>query len=298
MEATMGNFINKNSKVISAAALLLTLSACGQGFKTRQHQELDSNFTNVQNFSAVRTPAANVAQVSAKPAAVSPKATPAAPSSTPVPPKSTPVAANDNEQLTFRFITLNSVGEAKVAEKFKHVDPKREINTKLLKNALAFFYVNQANFRNKDVITVIDYSRPSSSKRLYVIELGSGRVWSTYVAHGRGSDKNHDGLPEVFNNKLNSFATSVGPYITLGSYRGEHGLSLRLKGLSKYNSNAYKRNVVIHGASYVRDEASKQGRSLGCPAVAQKYTKKLINAIKGGSLVYAGASQPSIHRQL
>ncbi len=290
----MGNSLNRNSKIIGAAALLISLSACGQGFKTRQSRELTADGTNVQNFAVIlknkdvqfeRTPAA-------APAA---KAPATQQHTAKIPAK---VPANDNQPVKFRFVTLNAAGETKVFEKFKHIDPKREINTKLLKDALTFFYVNQSNFSNTKVITVIDYSRPSSAKRLYVIEMSTGRVWSTYVAHGRGSDRNHDGMPEVFNNKLNSYATSVGPYLTLGTYQGDHGLSLRLKGLSKFNSNALDRNIVIHGASYVRDTAAKQGRSLGCPAVAPKYTSKLISAIKGGSLVYSGASKPSNHRQL
>ncbi len=283
MEATMVNKI-KNSKVISAVALMVLLSACGQGFKVRQHQELSSNISNVQNFRAFNSQ--------------SDDGNYRAPAST-APTKTTPpIAANDNEPVKFRFVTLYPNVEAKVLDRYKHVDPKHEINTKLLKDALLFYYVNNGSFMNKKFITVIDYSRPSSQKRLYVIEVSSGRVWSTYVAHGRGSDRNHDGMPEVFNNKINSFATSVGPYLTLGSYQGEHGLSLRLKGLSNLNSNAFDRNIVIHGAAYVRDDAAKQGRSLGCPAVAQKYSAKLINSIKGGSLVFSGASKPSMHRQL
>ena len=281
----MGNKNNKKTKVIGAAALLLLLSACGQGFKARQSTELVANTTNVQNFGVFHDD--NQTNIERTPAAASSAVAAAH-----------PVAANDNEPLNFRFVTLYPNAEAKVLERYKHIDPQHQINTKLLKDALIFYFVNQSNFMNKKVITVIDYSRPSSEKRLYVIEMSSGRVWSTYVAHGRGSDTNHDGLPEVFNNKLNSFATSVGPYLTMSPYQGEHGLSLRLKGLSKWNNNALDRNIVIHGAWYVHDEPVKQGRSQGCPAVAPKFTAKLISLIKGGSLVYSGASKPSTHRQL
>lgn len=286
MDTTMGNKTHTNSKVAGAVALLISLSACGQGFKAQYSQELsadDSQFTYyARGSSPERTPAT-----------LNPNAASTSNSKTPV-----PVAANDNDPVKFRFISLEPKTQAKVLERYKHIDPKHEINTKLLREALLFYFVNQKNFTNKKVMTVIDYSLPSSQKRLYVIDMNNGRVWSTYVAHGRGSDKNHDGLPEVFTNKVNSNATSLGPFLTMGSYKGENGLSLRLKGLSKSNSNALERNVVIHGASYVRDAALKQGRSFGCPAVASKYTAKLINAIKGGSLVFAGASKPSIHRQL
>lgn len=286
METTMDNNIYRGSKVSGALALLLCISACGQGFKTRQSQELTTNKSNVQK--------AFVFNVEAQ----SKERTPAANTAAPPAQNKLPVPANDNEPLNFKFTTLAPTAEAKVLERYKHIDPKHQINTKLLKEALLFYFVNQRSFMNNKVITVIDYSLPSSQKRLFVIELGTGRVWSTYVAHGRGSDKDHDGLPEIFTNKMDSNATSIGPYLTMSPYRGDNGLSLRLKGLSKQNSNAYVRSVVIHGASYVRDGAVKQGRSWGCPAVAKKYTAKLISIIKGGSLVYAGASKPSIHREL
>ena len=276
MQTTIVNYSYKNLKVISALTLLFSLSACGQGFKARQSQELSTVSTKIHNFSVQRPAAASAATSKLAP----------------------PVAANDNESLKFRFLTVDPVTEGKILDRYKHIDTKREINTKLLKDALLFFYVNQKNFMNNKVITVIDYSLPSSEKRLYVIDLSSGRVWSTYVAHGRGSDKNHDGLPEYFNDRLNSNATSIGAFITLSPYKGDNGLSLRLKGLSKYNSNAYERNVVIHGASYVRDNNVKQGRSWGCPAVSPKYIAMLISSLKNGSLVFTGASKPSSHRQL
>ncbi len=276
MQTNIVSYSYTNSKVISALTLLFSLSACGQGFKVRQSQELSTESTKIQNFSVQRPAAASAATS---------KVTP-------------PVAANDNEPLKFRFLTLDPGTEGKILDRYKHVDTKREINAKLLKDALLFFYVNQKNFMNNKVITVIDYSLPSSEKRLYVIELSSGRVWSTYVAHGRGSDKNHDGLPENFSDTLNSNATSIGAFLTMSPYKGNNGLSLRLKGLSRYNSNALERNVVIHGAPYVRDSSVKQGRSWGCPAVPPKYLAKLISTLKNGSLVYAGASKPSSHRQL
>lgn len=289
METTKVNNKYVNSKVISALALLLSLSACGPGFKARESKELSADSEYTKNLSIFndeirerlkRTPA-----TAAAPAANDNKVTP-------------PKAANDNQPLQFRFLSLNPGTEGKILDRYKHIDPNREINTKLLKDALLFYFVNQKNFMNNKVITVIDYSIPSSAKRLFVIEIATGRVWSTYVAHGRGSDKDHDGLPESFNDRLNSNATSVGAFLTMSPYQGKNGFSLRLKGLSKHNSNAYKRSVVIHGAAYVRDAAVKQGRSWGCPAVSLKYYRKLISIIKNGSLVYAGASKPSAHRQL
>lgn len=290
----MVNNIYVNSKVIGAkaltAALLLSLSACSSGFRAQSSEQVSSESVDDTGAYVIQTNDIEFARKLAS--------TVAGPANKPVPTKLL-VAVNDNQPLNIRFLNIEpKLQEHILATRFKHVDPKREIDSNLLKKALLFYFVNRKNFGNQNVMTVIDYSIPSNQKRLYVIDLKDGRVWSTYVAHGKGSDRNHDGLPESFTNKQDSNATSLGPFMTMNTYKGDHGLSLRLKGLAKSNSNALVRNVVIHGAWYVKDESVKQGRSQGCPAVAKKYTAKLITAIKGGSLVYSGASKPSLHREL
>lgn len=181
-----------------------------------------------------------------------------------------------------------------ILEKYSHFDPKRLINTKLLREATLYFHKNKSKFANQKSLTVIDFSLHSSKKRFYLMNVATGEVWNTYTAHGSGSDpgtyESSSGYVEVFSNTPGSNATSIGPYITDSTYEGKHGYSLRLKGLASTNSNAYSRAIVIHGATYVLDEARKQGRSQGCPALAMEYYEKVINLIKGGSLVYAGAS--------
>ena len=60
---------------------------------------------------------------------------------------------------------------------------------------------------------------------------------------------------------------------------------MRLDGLSSTNSNARKRAIVVHPATYVSDSASRAGRSWGCPALDPKVSKSVIDRIKGGSLM-------------
>jgi hypothetical protein len=115
----------------------------------------------------------------------------------------------------------------------------------------------------------------------------TGAVWNIHVAHGKGSDSDHDGFAEKFSNVNNSNATSLGFYKTAETYQGSHGYSLRLDGLSSTNSNARSRSIVVHGASYVEDKERIQGRSWGCPAVSMANYTKVINLIKGGSLILA-----------
>ena len=170
---------------------------------------------------------------------------------------------------------------------YNHLDPQRLIRTSALKTALAFFDKNQKLIKNKNYITLIDFSKSSSQRRMYVVNMKTGSVWALHTAHGSGSDKNNDGYAERFSNVSGSNASSLGYYLTAETYYGKNGYSLRLDGLSSTNSKARSRAVVVHGASYVQDKTRIQGRSWGCPAVASDYNNTLINIIKSGSLIYA-----------
>ena len=144
--------------------------------------------------------------------------------------------------------------------------------------------------RRTDVLTVIDYSRPSTEPRLFVIDMPAGRVvFAERVAHGKASGEN---ATERFSNSLGSRMTSLGVFLAAEPYAGQHGLSLRLDGLEPgFNDRARERAIVMHGASYVNDviigAMGRLGRSWGCPAVRPGIAKKLIDTIKEGSLVVA-----------
>src|SRR5262249_56756718 len=122
----------------------------------------------------------------------------------------------------------------------------------------------------REVLTVIDYSRPSPEPRLFVVEMPSGRVaFQELVAHGRGSGENET---VRFSNAAGSRMTSLGVFLAGSTYRGHHGLSLRLDGLEAgFNDAAMDRDIVVHGASYVNASTAhtlgRLGRSWGCPAV-------------------------------
>lgn len=147
---------------------------------------------------------------------------------------------------------------------------------------------------NPDVLTVIDFNMPSNKKRLWVIDLKSDKVlMNAYAAHGKGSGTTY---AEDFSNSPNSHATSLGVYKTLTTYYGHHGRSLRLEGLEKgINSNAYKRNIVVHSAKYVTPSFVKQnnraGRSWGCFAMNPAITNKFMSITKGGSIIFAYANE-------
>lgn len=142
----------------------------------------------------------------------------------------------------------------------------------------------------KPVLTIIDYSLPSNQKRLWVLDLAENRVlFNTLVAHGKNSGEVYS---TKFSNSFGSQESSIGTYVTEGTYFGHRGYTLRIKGLEKgFNDRAEPRRIVIHGAWYVSDAIARMhggvGRSWGCPAVDEKLAAPVINTIKDGSLVFA-----------
>ena len=139
-------------------------------------------------------------------------------------------------------------------------------------------------------LTVIDYSKPSTQPRMWVFDLRSrALLFQELVSHGRGSGKT---LATSFSNDPDSNKTSLGLFRTGETYVGHNGYSLRLDGLERgVNDRARERAIVIHGAPYVNAATAKAngylGRSLGCPAVRPEVARELIDAVKGGGLLFA-----------
>lgn len=154
----------------------------------------------------------------------------------------------------------------------------------------AFFNTREKGFGQKNLLTIIDYSKPSSDKRLWVIDLSNNEVlFDTYVAHGKQSGDNY---ANHFSNQPRSLSSSLGVYLTGDTYQGKHGNSLRLYGLETgFNNNAYRRTIVMHSAWYVSqsflDSHGRLGRSWGCPAVSEEEAPAIIKTIKQGSVLLA-----------
>ncbi len=140
------------------------------------------------------------------------------------------------------------------------------------------------------LLTVIDYTLPSREKRLWVLDLDRDSVLvRELVAHGRNSGGD---LATRFSNDPGSNQSSLGTFVTGSTYVGAHGLSLRLLGLDPgVNDNALERAIVMHGADYVNADIvhslGRLGRSLGCPALATDVAPRVIDLIKGGTVIFA-----------
>lgn len=153
-----------------------------------------------------------------------------------------------------------------------------------------FNYLHKANLIAKtNIVSIVDFSKPSTEKRLYVIDVNSGKVlFNTWVAHGRNSGSEY---ANQFSNLVDSHQSSLGFYVTMGTYTGENGYSLRLKGCEKgINDKALERAIVMHGADYVSNRFISNrgalGRSYGCPAVPAELNKEIIDVIKNGSCLF------------
>lgn len=141
---------------------------------------------------------------------------------------------------------------------------------------------------NDTILTLIDYSLPSTEKRLFVIDIkNKSLIMKLHVAHGKNTGEN---LAKRFSNRKGSNMSSLGFYVTQNTYKGKHGYSLRLNGLESSNNNALERAIVIHGAYYANEkfiqEQGRLGRSFGCPAISYSASKNLIDLIKNGSCVF------------
>ncbi|MGO1243769.1 MULTISPECIES: murein L,D-transpeptidase catalytic domain family protein [Sphingobacterium] len=200
-------------------------------------------------------------------------------------------------------ITDPSVAEAansKPSEEIKKIEKKSTANilyeNMKLAGVLNFDAFEQAlqgyeqlNPSKKNILTVIDFTLPSSEKRMVVIDMDNQKVlFHNIVSHGKNSGEKY---ATSFSNKHGSLQSSLGFFFTEGTYQGGNGYSLILNGLEKgINDQAKARAVVIHGADYCSESFIKStgrlGRSYGCPALPRALTKPIINTIKNGSLVY------------
>ena len=140
-----------------------------------------------------------------------------------------------------------------------------------------------------NVLSICDFSQSSRKKRLYILDMEEKKLLiNTYVAHGRNSGSEY---ARSFSNNPSSRKSSLGFYITKQTYFGDHGLSLKIRGIEKgFNDKADHRNIVVHGSDYIGPDFLRwnrfSGRSYGCPAVPYDQSNEVIETIKDGSCLF------------
>ena len=200
--------------------------------------------------------------------------------------------------LLFFYFAFSSMVFAKVdlSANFSEIQIKTMYQDLKLNNKVSFSCFNNAvlglekiNNARDELLVLVDYTKPSTQERLFVINLDRKEVVvSSLVSHGKGTG----GLYATnFSNQNNSHASSSGFYVTGNIYNGKNGASLVLRGLEKgKNDNAERRNIVMHQANYVSEDFVRKygwiGRSKGCLALPIELNRKIIDLIHNGVVVY------------
>jgi hypothetical protein len=156
--------------------------------------------------------------------------------------------------------------------------------------------IASGDLQTPSTLTLIDYSLPSTTPRLWVFDLRSGRLlFNELVAHGRNSG---DNMATRFSDTMESRETSIGLFRTADTYVGHNGYSLRLDGLEPgFNANARERAIVMHGAPYVDAAVARAngrlGRSWGCPALREAVARQVIDTVRGGGVNFSYYPDPA-----
>ena len=147
----------------------------------------------------------------------------------------------------------------------------------------------QGRLSRDSILTIIDFSKSSRQNRLFVVDLKAKQLlFKSVVAHGRNTGEE---FARSFSNAMNSHKSSLGFYVTGGTYMGSNGFSMLLNGVEKgFNDKAKERAIVMHGADYASEQVIMYkgylGRSYGCPALPRPINKKVIETIKEGNCLF------------
>ncbi|MFZ4861694.1 murein L,D-transpeptidase catalytic domain family protein [Sphingobacterium sp. Mn56C] len=202
--------------------------------------------------------------------------------------KTEPAGITETKSTTTPVAQALSIKDSTEAQKVYHaINLEGKLNYEPFE--MAYNGYLQLPIRNKDIITVIDFSLPSTDKRMFVIDLKNKKLlFNSIVSHGKNSGEKY---ATSFSNKNGSYQSSLGFFVTENTYQGGNGFSLVLNGLEKgINDQAKPRAVVIHGADYcsqsVINATGRLGRSYGCPALPRELAKPIINTIKDGTMLF------------
>ncbi len=194
------------------------------------------------------------------------------------------------------LVTATSAFSTSVSA-FSHSDFQRLVDAGVQPQALrvalrAYYWAEAKGDVKRHVLTLVDFTQPSTQKRLWVINMNNGDIiYNGLVAHGKGSG---DLYATHFSDQPGSDASVLGALVTGNTYDGKHGLSVKIHGLEKgLNTKVYNRAVVFHSAWYATSSFAQAhdylGRSWGCFAISPKESNYVFNQIKGGSFVFAYA---------
>lgn len=166
-------------------------------------------------------------------------------------------------------------------EELKPVTNSEKATERALKKVTELKAFTKKNTQyNPEIFFLIDMKIPSNTYRFFVFDVKTNQISdSGLVAHGSGSATATDALK--FSNIDGSLMTSLGKYVIENSYQGTFGKAYRMKGLDLTNSNAFKRNIVLHAYNKMpyKEQISPICLSWGCPMVNEIFYKRLQEII-------------------
>lgn len=143
-----------------------------------------------------------------------------------------------------------------------------------------------------ECIIYVDFSRNSGENRMYIYDILNERIlYKCKVLNGKGGNHKFSNLP-------GSNCSSIGVYKILEQSVLSNGYKcIRLDGLSKTNSNALTRGIVIHPSKLASivffqfpGNFPLTNSSLGCFSVSYKDYNKLVYFIKNKNIKYLVAN--------
>lgn len=175
-----------------------------------------------------------------------------------------------------------------------HLTAVQRLQEPVLDRAMEYYRAHRDTIDNRRYLTVIDFTKPSYVKRMFIHDLETGEVESYLVAHGENSGYIYT---TELSNEIGSHQSCRGFFLTGEAYQGDFGPALRLHGLEEgVNDNAFRRDIVLHGATWVSygsifENGGRLGRSWGCPAVPLPAISRIVERLKDGGLIYIHAFQ-------
>lgn len=149
-------------------------------------------------------------------------------------------------------------------------------------NVLNQALLNQEKFsdkiRKKDKLIIVDYSKPIWDERLWVYDKTKKEIiFTSKVGH---AGKSGIIYATDFSNEPRSQKSSVGSFVTLGTYNGKFGYSLKVDGLEKNkNDMVIYRSIIIH-------KMNGHPWSYGCFTIPKEKVKEFIDLVKDGVFLY------------
>lgn len=196
--------------------------------------------------------------------------------------------------LANRSLSSDSATQATAERLLRYAEKDTALSEAIQRGLQGYRHFEGAQSLNGRLV-LVDFTKGSFDKRIYVFDLEQGELlYHNYVAHGKNSGLIY---PRKFSNTKNSYTSSLGFFKTAETYRGKHGLSLRLDGLEPdINHNARERAIVIHSAKYANPDFvaryDRLGRSYGCPALPEKDYQEILDIVKEGALLYIHYPDP------